>query len=75
MKYHYCEEAGSGKQVCRQDSPPESQECQTFFKKNKQNVTDVPEDRDEILILQEISEKNQTYKYQPLFCFFEDNIF
>ena len=69
MKYHYCEEAGSGKQVCRQDSPPENQECKTFFKKNKQKVKDVPEHRDEILILREITEKNQTFKYKPSYCF------
>ena len=69
MKYHYCEDPGSGKEVCSQEPAPQSPECKTFFEKNKHNVTDVPEDRDEIMILKEVTEKNKTYKYKTSFCF------
>ena len=69
MKYHYCEAKGNGKQVCSQDPAPQNPACRKFFEENKQKIQDVPEDRDEILILQEITENNKTYKYKPSFCF------
>ena len=69
MKYHYCEDPGNGKQVCHQQAAPQNPACRKFFEKNKHKIKDFPEDRDEILILQEITENNKTYRYKPSFCF------
>ena len=33
MKYHYCENKGTGKHVCEQKPPPQGKHCKKFFKK------------------------------------------
>ena len=65
MKYHYCEAEGNGKQVCSQDPAPQNPACRKFFEENKQKIQDVPEDRDEIMILH-IAKKEEP---NPSFCF------
>ena len=73
MKYHYCEAEGTGTEVCSKEPAPQTPACKTFFERNKQKVKDVPEDRDEIMILKTTMEKNKARSYTPSFCFKEIN--
>ena len=66
MKYHYCEDPGSGKEVCSQDPAPQNPECKKFLEKKQRRVS---QDTEEILILHSTVKNNTETSYNPSFCF------
>ena len=64
IKIHYCRREGQN--ICQQGKPPSNPECDHFYQNNKGGVSEIPPDKNEIMI---VHQNGQATTY----CFKEVN--
>ena len=60
IKSHYCQREGQN--ICRQGKPPRNAECDHFFQNNNGGVSEIPSDKNEIMIVHQNGQATYCFK-------------